>query len=240
MTQSLYQQIKRLLFPDRCPYCEKVIGFMPDCPDCAGALSALCLPLQNIAQEYNGISMLEQAAACYYYADPIKEAIHRLKFEKEKDKVEPFAKKMAQRVQDQYSTVSFDLAVFVPASKVKLQKRGYNVAQLLAAEICQILAIPLENGILVKEYETLLQHQLSAAKRRTNLIGAFSVVNKKALNGKTVLLVDDIFTTGATAQECAKMLRLAGADKVFCIAFAASRFGYGEKSSENCHKTTAD
>ena len=85
-----------------------------------------------------------------------------------------------------------------------------------------LLAIPVCGDILRKDYETARQHELPLSQRKVNLLGAFSVVTSEKMQGARVLLCDDILTTGATLEECAKMLQIGGAKTVCGMVFAAT------------------
>lgn len=108
----------------------------------------------------------------------------------------------------------------VPMEKKKLKFRGYNQAEELAKELSDIIKISVISGVLVKTKLTLSQMQLSKEKREENLIGAFAIKNPIAISGKKVFLVDDVYTTGSTMEECARILRKAGAKSVWGIAIA--------------------
>jgi ComF family protein len=101
-----------------------------------------------------------------------------------------------------------------------LRERGFNQALLLAKELSQRTGIPYFKTILKKRKPTLPQVNLSGAERERGLRGAFHMVEKEALAGKSVLLVDDVYTTGATVNECAKVLRKGGAGKVHVLTLA--------------------
>ena len=102
-------------------------------------------------------------------------------------------------------------------------ERGYNQSVLLAEELAKKSGIPTYAGVLAKKKDTKKQHDLGQKERQENLQGAFQVVDQKMVAGKTVLLCDDVYTTGATFHECARTLLADGARKVFCIAVATTR-----------------
>ena len=212
----------RLLYPDRCCWCGKIIGFLPQCVHCRDRLEQIALPAADLQSDLWTNPSLCGVTACCYYENPVKQGVLRLKFKGARRLAEPFGEKMAKYVQAAFGEVAFDMAVPVPATARIRRRRGYQVTELLARRICQILEISLENGILVKEYETRPQHELPAQKRRANLVGAFGISAGADVRDKTVLLVDDVVTTGATLEECAKMLRLAGAAQVWAVTLAAS------------------
>jgi ComF family protein len=108
----------------------------------------------------------------------------------------------------------------VPLHPLRLREREFNQAALLATMVSRILAVPRLCGALRRDRETLPQTALSRTSRQNNLRGAFSVARPDVVKGKTLLLVDDVMTTGATVHECAKVLRKAGAGDVFVLTLA--------------------
>ena len=117
----------------------------------------------------------------------------------------------------------FDGVCWVPVSKKRRKSRGYDQSELLARVIAKKLSLPLVPA-LQKHAERGPQSQLKdAAQRRSNASGAFSVLPGADVSGKTLLLIDDIVTTGATLSECCRVLKGAGAARVDCAAFASPR-----------------
>lgn len=117
--------------------------------------------------------------------------------------------------------LSFDVVCYVPMSKSSLKKRGYNQARLLAESFCDIMQVDCLSDVLVKTRETVRQEALGKAERKENLKNAYAVTDKQAVCGKTVLLIDDVKTTGATLNNCAKALKKVGAQKVYCLTLAS-------------------
>ncbi len=118
------------------------------------------------------------------------------------------------------------LVIPVPLSKEKRRERGYNQAERLAESVCDFLFAQGGEGeltvaLLEKRRETKPQKQMSFQERTENVRGAFKVTDRKAVEGRTVVLVDDILTTGATGNECARKLFAAGAKKVYFLTAAA-------------------
>jgi predicted amidophosphoribosyltransferase len=96
------------------------------------------------------------------------------------------------------------------------------VPLLLSKKICEHTKLALSSNCLEKQYKTPPQHTLTRTERLANLIGAYGIRDSKAIKNKTVLLCDDILTTGATLNECAKTLKIYGANRVYAVAFAAT------------------
>lgn len=108
----------------------------------------------------------------------------------------------------------------VPLSKGKLKWRGFNQAAEIAKELSKFLKIPNISDVLIKQKETLPQVELDGKERKENIKGVFSCQNKEKIYGKKILLVDDVYTTGATMEECAGILKFSGAKEVTGIVIA--------------------
>ena len=119
--------------------------------------------------------------------------------------------------------MDFDFVTSVPATPASVKKRGFDQSALLARGVAKELGLVYDCNVIKKIYETKSQHFLSNLLRRGNLTGAFDIVDKSKVKGRTVLLCDDVSTTGETLDECAKMLYLAGAEKIYCSVIALTQ-----------------
>jgi len=119
-----------------------------------------------------------------------------------------------------YASADVDAVTFVPLHHRKERERTYNQAQLLARDLANMLGKPLLSRCLVRWRPTQTQTALTAVERRKNVHGAFRALNEKWIEGRRILLVDDVMTTGATVDECADMLKKAGAAEVRVITVA--------------------
>lgn len=108
----------------------------------------------------------------------------------------------------------------VPLEKSKLKSRGYNQAEELAKELSKIIGIPVACHALIKTKKTASQKDLSAKERAENVKNAFFVKNSQELKGKKIFLVDDVYTTGSTMEECAAALKAAGAKSAWGLVIA--------------------
>jgi ComF family protein len=153
-------------------------------------------------------------AVCFSpYEDPMREAIHLLKFRGIKRLARPLGLLLAT-----LELPEADVIVPVPSGLMGLRARGFNQCYFISRELSRLTAIPVESRLLFKKKETPPQVGLSALARRTNLRGAFAMRGR--LEGERVLLVDDVITTGTTMNECAKTLRRAGTSEVTAVALA--------------------
>ena len=161
------------------------------------------------------------------YSGDIRERIHAMKFRGRLHFVSPFAKDMANRVRMAYADVNFDGVCFTPMTKKAEKERGYNQSRLLAKGLAYNLGIPV-NDCLEKIKTTEKQHTLTGQERKANLKGSVSVRTSAEVEGKVLLLCDDIKTTGATLSECADALMKAGAKDVYCICIALADYKGGK------------
>jgi ComF family protein len=113
----------------------------------------------------------------------------------------------------------------IPLAKKKLKWRGFNQAEEIGRELAEFLKIPLISDCLVKIKENKSQVELSEKERNENVKGVFFVKNKEKIVRKKILLVDDVFTTGATMEEAARVLKEAGAKKIVGIVIAKASPG---------------
>lgn len=230
MTGSEWKRrIAAVFFPERCAYCGTVIPpCRPACDRCLPQLPRIETPVCRLCGRGRESCSCEghrrhyeRCVAPFYYEGKAKSAVLRFK-EKDSHAALALADEMAAVVRREYPHVTFDQIVPVPMTPKDRKKRGYNQSALLAAELSKRLGIPWSE-MLVKIYETTPQKELSALERSGNLLGAFSLREGEQPAGKTLLLVDDIATTGSTLDECAKMLKIYGADEVYTVVATASR-----------------
>ncbi len=131
-----------------------------------------------------------------------------------------FAKALAKELKEQWN-VRFDGIVYVPVTKLKKRTRGYNQSQLLAKALGKELHLPVIDGGLVRLFDTVDLHRSEGINRKGCVFGVFEADPALVAN-KTLLLVDDVITSGATMNECAKMLLLADANAVYGATIAAT------------------
>lgn len=217
-----------LIYPRRCKLCGEVIE--PDkklCSDCKkaprpeGELCHKCgLTKENCKCDENSFRCEYTAfAAPFYFENSIAKGIVRFKNFDYTELAQSYAAEMAECIKDNFGDAEFDCVTYIPLQKSRERKRGYNQAQLLAKELAKRLDLPLED-LLIKTRRTKTQRTSSAKERRVNLHGAFDLALGKEADGKCILLVDDIKTTGSTLNECALTLRAYGADSVYACAVA--------------------
>lgn len=159
----------------------------------------------------------------------VRQAIGALKNEGFASTVDGLALEMSELIRREYGGIAFDYIAPVPSHPADEKRRGFNQSALLALSLSTVTGIPYAEP-LVKLFRTPHQKDLGLQEREANLLGAFDVTVD--VTEKTVLLVDDLLTTGSTLNECAKMLKLYGACEVYAIT-AAVRLMKDKNKKEN-------
>lgn len=178
---------------DRCPNCTARWAGGLNCPRCFACTS------------------LDRMAGAFDMEGPARQLVHGLKYRGVTD----LAALMAERMKQLNAVGEFDVAVVVPLHRSRRRRRGFNQAE----EILRRLPWPGPDGQLVRLRKTETQVGLHSSERRSNVSGAFAW-RGESLAGRRVALVDDVITTGATVNECARVLREHGARSVIALAFA--------------------
>lgn len=162
---------------------------------------------------------------CYYttiYDRFMKDIVKRYKFNDKSFLYKPLGAILLQTIYEKELDRKVDLIAFVPSHRRKEAIRGYNQSELLAMFVAKELHIPLSKT-LIKTIHTLDQHFLDKEERKHNLKDAFKVERKEEVEGKNILLIDDILTSGSTMEECAIELIKNEAKSIFAIALTSSR-----------------
>jgi ComF family protein len=157
------------------------------------------------------------------YDGVIRKAIHNFKFNGKTALAEHLAKIMTNHIQHHLPEIKYchaDVIVTVPLSARRLKERGYNQVDLIAEVLAKDLNLPHEKMALKRAKETNAQFNLSRQERRSNIAGAFEVDDIASILGKRILLLDDIYTTGLTINECAKALKQKGAAKIYALTLS--------------------
>ncbi len=154
------------------------------------------------------------------YEGVLVEAVKSLKYRSRMSISRKLGRMMAAIALGDAEMREAELVLPVPLHRVRERERGFNQTLLLAKEISKETGIPVVDRILIRKRYTRQQTTLSRKRRRPNVAGAFSVVYPQQIEGKPILLVDDVTTTGATLEECAATLTDAGAAAVYCLTAA--------------------
>ena len=200
-------------FPRRCPFCGRVAGRALLCPKCETDLPR-CDRVRTGA--------FGECAAPLYYEGSVRDAILAFKFKGRIEHLNCFGALMAEKAAEVYAD-RFDAVTWVPVSKKRLKKRGFDQARMLCASLCVDWHIDPQET-LRKTGDNPPQSGIDdPAARRANVLDMYEPVSPENIAGKRFLLIDDIITTGATLAECVRVLKAAGAADVVCLTLAMAR-----------------
>ena len=205
-------------FPPRCTFCHKIVenGEIHVCPHCR----------EHLPQTHNGglqkKDFVKSCAAPFYYEDEIRLSLLRFKFGNRPWYAEDYAPYVADSIREGLEG-QWEILSWIPVSKKRLRQRGYDQAEVLCRAVGEELGVtPIP--LLVKHRHTKAQSASgSAEKLKANISGAYRLLPDADVQGRKILLIDDIITTGSTVSECAKTLGIGGADQVVCATVARQR-----------------
>jgi competence protein ComFC len=222
-----------IIWPPACPVCGDSIPRGQDiCVPCATLLSApvnrciLCGAELLDHSDQHTCDPLPAHTSCVIIASDYEDsqhAIHAFKYRSNTVVGEFLAERLAMAVSEHERADDISLVIPVPIHRARQRERGYNQAELPATSAAKMLDIPMRTDLLVRTRDTGPQVGLDAGGRRRNVSGAFEVSDAVIVAGLTILLVDDVITTGATMSECADVLLQAGAESVIAAAIARPR-----------------
>ncbi|HEX9186006.1 MAG TPA: ComF family protein [Vicinamibacteria bacterium] len=230
----LVDPVLAVVFPSDCPACRRMLAHPAGGPLCESCWASL--PRHRAVACGCGLPLLPGRPACGRcrrgrqpfasgaslgpYEGPLRVVLHELKYAGRRRASARLAEALLEDGSVRALVSSSDVLVPVPLHPRRLRERGYNQSALLAEEVGRRVGRPVCPDALVRRLDTAPQAGLTAAARRRNVAGAFAVRRKAAVAGRTVVLVDDVFTTGATAFACARRLAEAGADEVRLLTVA--------------------
>lgn len=199
-----------LVFPPQCVHCQRVGSFL--CPRCLAQMQTAPARM---------VEGLDDMCVAVTFEGPARSAIHALKYDGVRRLAEPLARLVALALGD--TNWSVDMVCPVPLHQRRLRERGYNQSALLARALAGPMKWEYREEAISRVRETETQTHLNAQQRRENVAGAF-VAAPALVEGRCVVVVDDVLTTGATLGACAAALRAAGARRVYGVALASAVF----------------
>ena len=214
------------IFPPDCPgcgvtgerFCEKCKGSIqpitgPVCPICGepDTSESLCADCISLTPDFDALR------AYAIFDGPVRNALHRLKYRDDISQGDVLSSFLAEVFSRQNWQV--DLVTAIPLSKERLRTRGYNQAEQIARPFAVRINKPFIAHAVERKINTKSQIDLSLSERRENVSGAF-YANSMVVDLKSVIIIDDVSTTGSTISECARALKEAGAEKVYALTVA--------------------
>lgn len=209
----MLSKILNAIFPAKCIGCDSLVDDKDIfCADCRSMVIWIDTPFlgMHLSRQY-----FDKAVSLAKYDSVWKEIVHRLKYNDRTDLADPLAELISAKVDLEY-----DLIVPVPLHPKRLKERGYNQSALLAKKIAKDTGFKCVFNALLKKENSAHQVGYSAKERVENVKGTFMLSPSVDIKGKDVLLIDDVITTGATLNECAKVLKENGAGRVDVMTLA--------------------
>ena len=206
------ERIYKTIYPNKCLLCCAVMD------DKDGVICFPCGQGVYKVGSFNArCSNIDESFVAFEYCEKVRESVFRFKYDGIKSLAQPMSTEMIDHISE-----NCDFLMPVPLHPTRLKERGYNQSALLAMEMGILLGMPSYDGLERLRY-TEKQFGLNPQERLENLDGAMEVKNDFNVKGKHIVLVDDIFTTGSTAAECGRALKVAGAEKVDLVVFAVAQ-----------------
>lgn len=228
----LKETLLEILYPGRCPVCHDIVvpRGQTICRDCrkklkpfAGPRCFKCSkPLSNDHREYcrncTKHRYFDKGIGIFVYSSVIQQSLFKLKYGNRQEYGVFYGKFAAEYAREKITRWEIDVIIPIPLHKKRMRKRGYNQSAIIAETMGKQLGIPVDIKILKRTVNTKPQKDLDEKERKQNLKNAFQT--ERPLEYSNVLLVDDIYTTGATIDAAAESLKMAGAKKVYFLTIA--------------------
>ena len=226
-----YESVIDLIYPHTCPICECIVDKKGKvCKECEQKLKYIVSPFcmvcgKSLTDEDTELCFdcikkkhsFDRGVAAFSYSNALRKSMYNFKYNNRRENAAFYADAIYRT--KGHIIKSWDAQVYIPVPihKKRMKKRGYNQAELIANELSQMTHIPVDSDILMRVVNTTPQKELNDKERAKNLKNAFQV-RKTIVQYKKIVLVDDIYTTGATLDACAKALKEAGAEKIYFVA----------------------
>lgn len=225
MSVNLLNRIISIIYPPKCIFCRQILDhdvILHICSTCYYGLPFTQMAFLATSQE-DGDNCCDGAVSVFQYTGVVKESLIRFKFYNEPSYYRTYAKLIADKLAKMADIRQYHMVMSVPLHKHKEFSRGYNQAYLISKELGRELKLPEGSRLLKRCRYTEAQSLLDKQKRSQNVKGAFTITFPAKVAGKSILLVDDILTTGSTLEECSRELKKAGAVKVTALVVATGR-----------------
>lgn len=231
ITSAIIQPLKDFLFVTTCFHCGEPLKERERriCQHCWNSLTIVGrddYTFRVLQERFSAGGMVDDVVTLYYFEKGklLQNLAHSLKYEE----ITAFGYDLGVRLSEKLRDKNIEAIIPVPLNKRKERERGYNQSDFIAKGISDVLKIPFLGKVVQRVKYTVTQTHLNAEQRKENIAEAFTVASSYPLKDKTILLVDDIITTGSTIQEVAKVLKESGAFKI--IAGSAGLAKLGEDS----------
>lgn len=222
---NIFSKIINIIYPPNCIFCRQILSYDAEPQICSSCYSALPFVKEEllVTTQEDINHYCDGAVSVFEYTGVVKESLIRFKFYNEPGYYRTYAGLIAEKLTRIVDIGQYNMVISVPLHKHKELSRGYNQAYLISKELGRKLKLPERSGLIKRSRYTEAQSLLDKEKRSQNVKGAFTVISPDKIAGKSILLVDDILTTGSTLEECSRVLRNAGAVKITAVVVATGR-----------------
>ncbi len=241
MKINIFKIIKNFFFPPQCIFCDRFLEINAEsciCDACKTVVKRcadkICCekcgkPIVSHGKKVrcfhcieNKTQYFDRIVSVFEYNGVVQQSVQRYKGRKIQSYAVTYAECMAERLEQEYRDIKFDLICAVPSSSDKKVTQGFDNVELICKYLSAKTGIPLQKEALRKIRRTDKQTRLNYQERAENIKNSVAVKKSAAIYDKTVLLVDDVCTTRATLTECSRALKKAGAKQVFCLTLATA------------------
>ena len=214
----MFEKFLNLIFPNVCGFCNK-IDKNSLCKNCELNLAKYKI---NCIKDYtkDNKKYFDYLYSALRYENEVREKIIKYKFNENSYLYKTFAKIIIKDKKIYGFLKLYDIIIPVPMHKFKKSVRGYNQSELLANEIAKQMELSFEKTVLIKIKNTKVQSTLTKTQRIENVKNAFFVTDATKIRDKKIILIDDIYTTGCTVNECSKVLKQSGAREICVVTIA--------------------
>ena len=216
---KIYLSLLNIIYPRECQSCKTKLpydGKLYLCTECIKKTDSELSLATTYPEE--GFSFT-RAFHCYKYEGLVKDLIHKYKFKNCLFLKDTLCELFTRASSSLVDYTKIDLILSVPMHKIDKIKRGFNQSDIFAKALAKRVDIRYDGDILFKQKKTHEQVKLSRKMRLRNLKDAFDIRDKEAIRNKKILLIDDVFTTGATVDECSRTLLSSGAKNIYILTF---------------------
>lgn len=237
MKKTMLEQALDLIYPPRCPVCHGILspGAVFVCKKCMGKLPWLkgktCLrcgkPIYEESEDYCCDCRVEehifsQGRAVFLYDEIMRSSIHHFKYLGRTEYAKFYAACAWMKEKEQLQEWEPDQIVPVPLHVSRLRKRGFNQAEIFARALSGYMKVPVDTGCVLRKKSTHAQKDLSPEERRDNLKNAFAP-GSSFIQNRRILVVDDIYTTGSTADAVSRVLKDQGAKEIYLLSICIGK-----------------
>lgn len=211
----MLHKLMSYLFPPKCILCRKFLSENE---------TDICHNCREHAPEFihakKSIPFVAEWTAVWYYKGDVRNSLLRYKFYNARNYAPVYGRHLAMKLLQ--SNMHFDILTWVPISRLRKLRRGYDQVALIAQEVGKELGIKPIPTLKKVRHAPPQSTLMDASARRANILSAYRILDPESIRNKRILILDDIITTGSTASECAKTLLVAGASEVLCAAVAVT------------------